>query len=219
MRITLSILAVVSVMSVGVLGNFYQITQPKIGTSVISPKMDKQLGGNDLTFAVPSNLTEKQHQLLNFAYATGKKVGLKSPEIIQGIIFQESKAGGMDSYKVAGQEFGLKTNERYYGVGQIKLSASKHVLKKFPYLWDKYDFHTQTDEEVIANLIMNDKFNVEVSTLYLKILSEDFGYEGDRLTAAYNKGPGGVKSVGNPGALDYVVQVHNHLKNKIKNIK
>lgn len=213
MRIALSILAVVSVMSVGVLGNFYQITQPKVGTSVISPKMDKQIGGNDLTFAIPESLSEKQHRLLNFAYSMGKKVGLKSPEIVQGILFQESKAGGMDSYKVGGQEFGLKTNERYYGVGQIKLPATKAVLQKFPYLWEKYDFHTRTDEEIIANLIMNDLFNIEVSTLYLKILSSDFGYEGDRLTAAYNKGPGGVKSVQNPSALNYVVQVKNNIKN------
>ena len=219
MRLTLSILAVFSVMSVGVLGNFYQITQPRVGTSVISPKMEKQMGGNELTFSLPSSLTEKQHHLLDFAYSIAKKVGLKSPEIAQGIIFQESKAGGMDSYKVAGQEFGLKTNERYYGVGQIKLPATKAVLQKFPYLWDKYDFHTRTDEEIIANLIMNDLFNVEVATLYLKILSSDFGYEGDRLTAAYNKGPGGVRSVSDPSSLNYVVQVHNHIKNKIKNIK
>ena len=213
MRITLSILAVVSVMSVGVLGNFYQITQPKIGTSVISPKFDKTIGGDPLTFAVPENLSEKQHRILNAAYSIAKSIGLKKPELAQGILIQESKAGGLDSYKVAGQEFGLKTNERYYGIGQVKLSACKAVLNRFPQLWDKYDFHTRTDEEVIANLIMNDMFNVEVSTRYLKILSDDYGYEGDKLVAAYNKGPGGVKSVENPSNLNYVQKVKQHIKN------
>jgi len=200
-------------MSVGVLGNFYQITQPKIGTSVISPKFDKALGGDPLTFAVPENLSEKQHRILNAAYSMAKAIGLKKPELAQGILIQESKAGGLDSYKVAGQEFGLKTNERYYGIGQIKLSAAKAVLNRFPHLWDKYDFHTHTDEEVIANLIMNDLFNVEISTRYLKILSDDYGYEGDKLVAAYNKGPGGVREVSNPSTLHYVKEVKNHIKN------
>ena len=213
MRLTLSILAVVSVMSVGVLGNFYQITQPKVGTSVISPKFDKTVGGDPLTFAVPENLSEKQHRILNAAYSIAKAIGLKKPELAQGILIQESKAGGLESYKVAGQEFGLKTNERYYGIGQIKLSAAKVVLNRFPRLWDKYDFHTHTDEEIIANLIMNDLFNVEISTRYLKILSDDYGYEGDKLVAAYNKGPGGVREVANPSALHYVKEVKNHIKN------
>lgn len=213
MRYTLSILAVVSVMSVGVLGNFYQITQPKVGTSVISPKFDKTVGGDPLTFAVPENLSEKQHRILNAAYSMAKAIGLKKPELAQGILIQESKAGGLDSYKVAGQEFGLKTNERYYGIGQIKLSAAKAVLNRFPPLWVKYDFHTRTDEEVIANLIMNDLFNVEISTRYLKILSDDYGYEGDKLVAAYNKGPSGVREVANPSDLHYVKEVKNHIKN------
>ena len=213
MRIALSILAVVSVMSVGVLGNFYQITQPKIGTSVISAKSDKQVGGDPLTFAVPDNLSEKQHRILNAAYSIAKAIGLKKPELAQGILIQESKAGGLDSYKVAGQEFGLKTNERYYGVGQVKLAAAKAVMTRSPQLWDKYDFHTRTDEELIANLIMNDMFNVEISTRYLKILSDDYGYEGDKLVAAYNKGPGGVREVSNPSSLNYVVKVKNHIKN------
>ena len=213
MRIALSILAVVSVMSVGVLGNFYHITQPKVGTSVISPKMDKQIGGDPLTFNIPENLSEKQHRILNAAYSIAKAIGLKKPELAQGILIQESKAGGLDSYKVAGQEFGLKTNERYYGVGQVKLSAAKAVMIRFPQLWEKHDFHTRTDEELIANLIMNDMFNVEISTRYLKILSDDYGYEGDKLVAAYNKGPGGVKSVENPSGLSYVQKVRQHIKN------
>lgn len=213
MRITLSILAVVSVMSVGVLGNFYQITQPKIGTSVISPKFDKSIGGDPLTFAVPDNLSAKQHQILNAAYSIAKAIGLKKPELAQGILIQESRAGGLDSYKVAGQEFGLKTNERYYGIGQMKLSAAKAVMNRSPQLWDKYDFHTHTDEELIANLIMNDLFSVELSARYLKILSDDYGYEGDKLVAAYNKGPGGVREVSNPSELNYVQKVKQHIKN------
>ena len=213
MRLALSILAVISVMSVGVLGNFYQITQPKVGTSVISPKHDKQIGGSDLTFAIPENLSEKQHRLLNFAYSIAKKTGLKSPEILQGIIFQESRAGALDSYKVAGQEFGLKTNERYYGISQMKLSAAKHILGRYPYLRDKYDFHTNTDEEVIANLIMNDEFNIEAASLYLKIISDDYGSDKNYMIAAFNKGPSGAKHVGDPGALDYVIKVKNHIKN------
>lgn len=213
-------------MSVGVLGNFYRTTTQFSSGSAIASEVSSDTFNQQLTSQVelPAEkqkeaVTSKQHRLLNFAYNIAKKAGLKSPEILQGIIYQESKAGAMTSYRVAGQEFGLSTNKRYYGISQIKLGATKDVIARYPYLKTKYGFHTNTDEEIIANLIMNDEFNIEVASLYLKHLSDVFGYEGDRLTAAYNKGPGGVKSIENPSGLNYVISVRDNIKYKIKNIK
>ncbi len=213
MRITLSILAVLSVMSVGVLGNFYQATMPRVGTTVVSTQMENQIGGNAITFKIPDNLTEKQYNLLNLAYDMGKSAGLTDPKLVQGILFQESRAGAIGSYKVAGHELGLKANERYYGVGQIKLQTAKHVLGKFSQLYEKYDFHTRTDEEIIANLIMNDEFNLDIASRYLKIISAEYCKDPSCIIASYNKGPTGAKELQNPSALDYVQKVKQHIKN------
>jgi soluble lytic murein transglycosylase-like protein len=221
-------MAVFSVMSVGALGSFYQITQHKVGSQAISSdqanfpkdissqivKIEKEPKYQPAVEVQPTK-EQKQHKILKAAYSIAKSVGLKRPEIALGILLQESKAGTLDSYKVAGQEYGLRTNDRYYGIGQIKLRAAKAVMDRFPKLWEKYKFHTHTDEELIANLILNDLFNIEISARYLKILSMDYGYEGDKLVAAYNKGPGGVRNYANPSSLDYVQQV----KQKIRSIQ
>ena len=210
MRLTLTFMAVLSAISMAVLGNFYQVTAPKIGNSVIAPKTSKQLGGSGLAFAIPNGITDHQYDLLNSAYRIARDNGLKHPEILQGIVFQETHAGALDSYRVAGQEFGLKTNERYYGICQIKLKAARDVLKAHPELLEKYDFHTNTDEEVIANLILNDDFNLEIASLYLKIIADNYGNGKEFMIAAFNKGPGGAKNV-DVGSLDYVKKVKQYI--------
>jgi hypothetical protein len=157
-------------------------------------------------------LTEDQSRLLTLAYEAANRVGLEHPEILQGIIFQESKAGGMRSFKVAGHEFGLKANQRYYGVSQLKLSAAKDAVKFDPTIKARYNFHTDTDEELIANLILNDEFNLEIASLYLKLITEKYSNDKAYVIAAFNKGPTGAKRV-NPSALDYVIKVKNHIRN------
>jgi soluble lytic murein transglycosylase-like protein len=71
------------------------------------------------------------------------------------------------------------------------------VLNKFPNLFSKYNISTKTDDEIKANLILNDKFNIEVASKYLLILQKQYGFSGRELVNAYNRGPGGVKDVGN----------------------
>ena len=128
------------------------------------------------------------------AYSIAKIDGHRYPQLLQGIILQETLAGEYHSYKVAGQELGLRTNERYYGVAQIKLAAARDVLNSFPWLTKEFGFHTTTDEEVIAKLIENDKFNLSVASKYLLILKR-YGYDTiQELALAYNQGPGGAKA-------------------------
>ena len=59
---------------------------------------------------------------------------------------------------------------------------------------EEFKFHTNTDDEIIAKLIENDRFNLAVASKYLMILKEDHGYKDDLSAAgAYNQGPTGAK--------------------------
>ena len=62
-------------------------------------------------------------------------------------------------------------------------------------LWVKYAFHTQTDDELKANLILNQPFNIEITSKYLKLLQTRYGFQGRELLNAYNRGPSGVQAV------------------------
>lgn len=211
MRTTLAVMALFSALLVyGAIGVFQMVTLTN-PTSVIAPKPEKTMGGK-LAMVLPDSLTQRQHRILNMAYAQAKSDNVRPPELLQGILMKESHAGELTKYKVAGQEFGLKPNERYYGVAQIKLSATRDVLKNFPELKGKYEFHTETDEEVIAKLIENDAFNIEVASKYIKLL-ERAGYTDIAgLATAYNQGPSGAKMVEDKRNFGYTAGVMKHIQ-------
>lgn len=168
------------------------------------------MGGTNTVIRVPPNLTEKQNALLTMAYKSAKAEGFSNPEIMQTILLQETRAGAMKSYKVANPG-----SEAYYGPMQIKLAAARDVLSRFPALWDKYEFHTKTDDEVKANLILNEEFNVEVAAKYVHILQRIYRLQGRELINAYNRGPGGVKRV-NSQNFHYAIEGEKKLQT-IKN--
>ena len=172
--------------------SLFHLSPKPIANSVIAEKATTNAtGGNQIATVLPANLSSKQHRLLTMAYEIGKQNGLKNPEIMQAILLQETHAGGMGSYKVANPG-----PEAYFGPMQIKLKATRDVLAKWPSLYETFGFHTRTDDEVKANLILNERFNLEVATRYVLILKQTYGLSGRELINAYNRGPGGVKSVG-----------------------
>jgi soluble lytic murein transglycosylase-like protein len=81
----------------------------------------------------------------------------------------------------------------YFGLMQVKLMAAREVLGRWPKLFEQFGFHTRTDDEVKANLILNERFNIEIATRYLKILQGEYGLRGQALMTAYNKGPTGAR--------------------------
>lgn len=173
------------------------------GTAVIAAKSHIK-GGNKNVLILPPNLTPKQGELLTFAYRVAKSDGHKHPENYQGLLLQESKAGGMKGYEVAGQEFGLKPLERYYGVPQIKLGATKDVLKKYPVLGA-----FRTDEEIVAKLITDDKWAIRIASKYFLMMGEN--------PVAYNKGLAGSKGV-DPSTNDYAVKVAHYAKGVVQSL-
>lgn len=186
--IAIWVLAVSSVLAAA--HSLYQHVPQPVANSVIGEKAQTTLGGQAVK-VLPSNLSEKQHRLLNLAYEMGKSHGFKDPEIVQAVLLQETLAGGVGNYKVANPG-----PDAYFGPMQIKLTAAKDVLTRWPSLFGSYGFHTRTDDEIKANLILNERFNLEVGTKYLLILKQQYGFSGRDLMNAYNRGPGGVKEVG-----------------------
>jgi hypothetical protein len=153
---------------------------------------------------LPKDLSMKQAELLSYAYQVAKEDGNSHPEKYQGVLYQESKAGGLKGYQVAGQEFGLKPMERYYGVPQLKLVAAKAVFQHYP------DFeHPKTDEEIIAKLITDDKWAIRVGSKYFMLVGQN--------PVAYNKGPGGAQGI-NPSTDHYAQSVAKHVSTVVKSV-
>lgn len=149
-----------------------------------------EVSGNLAALNTPADLSKDQRNLLKIAYKIAADDGHTNPEIVQAILLQETSAGAMKSYKVANPG-----KNAYFGLLQIKVGAARDVLKRHPQLWAKYNFHTTTDDEIKANLILNDYFNLEIGSKYLLLLKNQYGFSGRTLMNAYNRGPGGVKSV------------------------
>jgi hypothetical protein len=184
-------LTVITAGIIAVSAYFYGALVPKpVATSVIAEKPGKQVG-NQAAVVLPATLSSKQHRLLNLAYEVAKETGFRSPEMVQAVLLQETQAGGMRSYRVANPG-----RDAYFGPMQVKLSAARDVLMANPSMWSKYNFHTRTDDEVKANLILNDRFNIDIAARYLALLNRQYGFTGRDLLNAYNRGPGGVRFVG-----------------------
>lgn len=179
----------------------YNITAHK-SSSLIS------LGNSYLK--MPEHFSKKQVEALQMAIEIAIKDGHSNPQLLQGIILQETNAGELNSFNVAGQEFGLRPNERYYGIAQIKLAAAKDVLKYYPGIKNEFNMQSLTDEEIIANLILNTKYNLTVASKYLKVLKTVYNVPENMLAAAYNQGAGGKD---NERALAYSQKVKNHIRN------
>jgi len=211
MKLSNFLLSIVACLTLGVAAGTTSLVFNAEPTSVISIPSEEGTSGGGFSMNLPKSLTRKQANLLGMAYDIAKHDGHKYPQLLQGIILQESHAGDLTSYKVAGQEFGLRTNERYYGVAQIKLAAARDVLNRYPQLKEDFDFHTNTDEEVIAKLIENDRFNLSVASKYLLVLKSS-GYDTiKQLALAYNQGAGGARHL-DPDTNHYSKGVMAHIQ-------
>src|ERR1017187_377171 len=133
------------------------------GTSVIyAMTPDGKNGNKPFTVKLSKELNNKQHELLNFAFDVAKSDGIMHPQYLQGILMQESKGCDMKNFRVAGLT--NRVGDRYFGCGQVKLAAAKAVMGRYPEMWKFLE--SQTDEELQARLILDDKFNIRVSSKY-----------------------------------------------------
>lgn len=187
MKIVICALSIITAGALFAAVELFGFVPAAVGTAVIG---EKGLG-NQTVVVMPKTMSPDQGRLMEVAYAIAKADGHKQPELIQAVLLQESGAGAVSSFRVSNPG-----PDAYFGAMQLKLAAAKDVLLRFPALFTKYNIHTKTDDEIKANLILNDKFNIEVGSKYLLILHDQYGFTGRELMNAYNRGPGGVKSVG-----------------------
>lgn len=193
----------------------WEISKPLVtqnGTTVIYAMNDgvKQ-GDKPFTVKLTEGLSAKQHELLNFAFDVAKSDGMKHPQYLQGILMQESR-GCEGNYRVAG--LSNRAGDRYFGCGQIKLVAAKAVMNRYPDMWNYLE--SKTDEELEARLILDDKFNIRVSSKYALMMG--INENPTKAITAYNLGPGGAQGV-DPNQHAYTKSVKNHTVKLPKNVQ
>jgi hypothetical protein len=193
----------------------WQYTEPFLsqkGTSVIYAMTgDGKHGGKPFTTLISEELSAKQHELLNFAFDVAKTDGMKFPQYLQGILMKESRGCDMKNFRVAGLTNSI--GDRYFGCGQIKLGTAKSVMNRYPEMW-KY-LESQTDEELQARLILDDKFNIRVASKY--VLMMGINEDPTKAITSYNLGPGGAKLV-DPSAHRYTQSV-KQMSSSLKNVQ
>jgi len=163
------------------------------------------------TVIVANNLTTQQRELLAFAYQVAKDDGMSNPNYLQGILLQESNGCHGKNWRVAGLT--NRVGDRYFGCGQIKVVAAREVLKKYPKM-RKY-LNTDTDEEIQARLILDDKFNIRIASKFLLMMGVNENPA--KAITAYNVGPGAARHV-NPRTHYYTQRVELFSK-KMRNVQ
>lgn len=201
MKKVISALALFSALAVIGAANFFVVLPKPTPSAVVGEKS----GADAIAVLLPPEMSSSQAKLMKAAYNIAKADGHQDPEIVQAVLLQETQAGAMDKYVVANPG-----PDAYYGLMQIKLSAARDVLNHWPGLFSKYKFQTRTDDEIRANLILNQRFNIEVGSKYLKLLQTKYGFRGTKLLNAYNRGPGGVHAV--DSTYHYGVSAENKLR-------
>jgi hypothetical protein len=120
-----------------------------------------------------------QKENIKHALRIAKQDGNKHPDLLVGVLMQESMLGEAKKYKVAG------TVEKYYGLGQVKLRAAKEVLKEYPKL---YSFlPNRSDFEIIKAMKNNSVFAVELASKYLIIYHRSFLFCNKKTAKLFSK--------------------------------
>jgi hypothetical protein len=145
--------------------------------------------GSAFILNLPEKLSQTQTKNICYSHEIAVQDGHKYPDYIGKIILQESKAGDMKTWRVAG--LSNRHGDRYFGIGQVKLIAAKAVMKRYPYLWNLLNTHT--DEELQARLILDDRFNIRIVSKYALMMG--INTNPAKALAAYNLGPSGSKNV------------------------
>lgn len=144
------------------------------------------------------SFTPDQQRLMSMAYALGEPHGLGQTMV--AIAYQETNAGVTGPVGDKRHPVG----QRSYGVMQIKLETAKYAFRLCPYLDRDHD----SEEEIIADLIDDKKWNMEISLCYLRQLEK--GRTWRETVLAYNQGANGA-SAQDPNSHEYVRDIINHI--------
>jgi len=149
-------------------------------------------------------LSDYQRSILMTAYKQAEHDGIKKPEILSGIIMQESAAGAAKNFRTAKHK---KACDQTVGLGQMKVKTALAILTKYPELKQQFGV---SDRNLYSALATNDKFSLAVASKYVKWMY-DIYHNDDTVIAAYNLGPGGAANLKKPWNLPYVKLVRGHI--------
>lgn len=157
------------------------------------------------TVAIATQPTPSDRQIfiMKSAYQIAKEDGHEDPSILQGIVMTESTAGAASS----------KIHNGSVGVSQILVGTAKYVLRAFPNLAEEYFPNGFTKQQLVNKLTHDDIFNLRIASAYLKLMKRENHLRGDKLIAAYNRGPGAVPS--DPSQFGYVKKVRYHARSNL----
>lgn len=147
---------------------------------------------------IPTGMTERQHDLLVYAWHEGMTRNLAVTTA--SILLQESSAG--TDHKVGDRANGF--GRRSYGVMQLQLAAARDALEHCPELGT-----FRTEEEIIARLIHDDRWNIRVGVCFLDRLNSRQSMTWRELITAYNRGIQGSRAV-DPNTFPYTLSVVAH---------
>jgi len=146
-------------------------------------------------------LNAEQVLLLKTAFDIGyQDGGLQHAKLIQGMLLQETIAGllGRIGHMTA------PVGKRSYGVMQVKVTAATDVLAKHAYL-DNFD----SESELIANLIIEDEFNIRIASKHFLHLRTRTKTDAHALLA-YNIGLRASRRYSNHDSFRYVKKVKRY---------
>lgn len=155
-------------------------------------------------------LTNNQLKNLQIAYNIGNKVewrGEKYGETVASILWQESHAGSIkfQNKGIILGDINSKGKPKSLGLMQVQLQTAKDVIRWYPYIKDKHCYGKfPTDEFLILKLLTDDKFNIEIGSLYYKKMLELKKDWSDAILS-YNIGPNGIIDIN-----DYLKKVKNN---------
>ncbi len=153
-------------------------------------------------------LTEEQMNLLKMAYEIGfADGGREHAELVQAVLLQETIAGqlGRMGHMTA------PVGKRSYGVMQVKVTAARDVLRKFPDEFGRF----RADELLIAKLLMDDEFNIRMGSKFLVHLRPHTDST-EALLVAYNIGLRASRKVEQADEFKYTLRTQRNLERVVK---
>lgn len=149
------------------------------------------------------HITSKQAELLTIAEIIARQDGHIEPQLLQGLLMQETHAGANPHY--------LKSPGGNHGIGQIRVVAARHVLRDYPELMSQFNVSPTDEKGLVKKLVHDNYFNISVMSKYLLILQKAGFKTMKQLALAYNQGAGGAKKQ-NSDTFPYVKGVMKHIK-------
>jgi hypothetical protein len=196
-----SALALVAALSFGITSSLTVIPVIASTTTPVTDVAPETVVPDGFSLNLSKRFSEHQAKLLTMVYQVAKDDGHEHPQLLQGLLLQETNAG----------ETKLRKGSDCYGIFQIKLVAAREALRAYPSLWEEFGFRGKSDKEVISKLKNDERFNASVASKYTLVLSR-LGYVTiAKLALAFNLGPHGAKSK-NPRTNRYTISVLKNIK-------